>query len=156
MWNQLPSLVEARRAKYFSKGGSKSKQQRDEETMAKLLAFRGKIHDSVAPKNSTASSIHGTTQDDSLASRMARRAQQEEAERQRQEDDENGTEAYSGQVLDSDDGEGDDGTTWLKTKFKCRKHMDHLAGDGRNVDDYVVVDDTKRKSSSHHKRDRRR
>ena len=54
---------------------------------------------------------------------------------------------------------------WMKTKFKCRKHMDHdakLGGDGRSaMDDYEVVDqkpkdrhERKRHKKQHHKHHR--
>lgn len=146
------SLIEARRAKYAR--GRKTKQQREEETLAKLTAFRGKIHKSVAPKTEPSA-----TRDDSLASRMARRVQQEE---EKNKDD--GGVTYHGQVLESD-GEDDD-KTWLQTRFKCRKHLDHLAGDGRDADEYQVIDDKRKnddgdrepghkKHKKHHHRERK-
>jgi peptidyl-prolyl cis-trans isomerase SDCCAG10 len=122
------SLVEERRAKY-AKGG-KTKQQREEETLAKLIAFRGKIHCNVAPEADVP-----VSRDDSLAARMARRALLQEQEKRSNDD---GV-TYSGQVLEDDD--DDTGTSWMQTRFKCRKHMDHLAGDGRDVEDYAVLDD---------------
>lgn len=54
------------------------------------------------------------------------------------------TEAYHGQILeddDKDDGAGD--KDWHVGKLKFRKHIDdnyRMGGDGRNVDDYVLVD----------------
>jgi peptidyl-prolyl cis-trans isomerase SDCCAG10 len=131
------SLVEARRAKYAK--GRKSKQQREEETMAKLLAFRGKIHKGVDPEAEPS-----LARDDSLASRMARRAQQEE---EKEKYDAKGV-TYHGQVLDSD---GEDDSAWLQTRFKCRRHMDHLAGDGRDADEYQVIDEKRKRDDEHDK-----
>lgn len=126
------SLVEARRAKYGKR--RKTKQQREEDTLAKILVFRGKIHKRTAPDADASAQ-----RDDSLASRMARRAHRAEGNHEEPDVDEGL--AYHGQVLESDD-EGDN--AWLKTRFKCRKHMDHLAGDGRDADEYQVIDDKKK------------
>jgi peptidyl-prolyl cis-trans isomerase SDCCAG10 len=61
---------------------------------------------------------------------------------------------YHGQVLEDGDDTGGD---WLKTKFRCRKHMDidaKLGGDGRNaMEDYEVVEG---KSSDKNHRHRHR
>ena len=138
------SLVEMRRAKYANKG-AKDKRKREEDTMAKLMAFQTKVVKDVA--NSKASKH----KDNSLAARMVRKAQADD------NPDEGadaaaggGPVAYHGQVLEEDEeddegGGGKGGDDWLKTKFKCRKHMDHdakLGGDGRNMMDYEVVDDS--------------
>ena len=49
---------------------------------------------------------------------------------------------YNGEILENDQDALDD--DWLKTKFKCRKHMDvdaKLGGDGRNaMEDYEVIE----------------
>jgi peptidyl-prolyl cis-trans isomerase SDCCAG10 len=148
------SLVEERRAKY-AKGG-KTKQQREEETLAKLMAFRGKIHRNVAPDSDVP-----VSRDDSLAARMARRALLQEQEKRSNDD---GV-SYSGQVLEDEDDDDDTSSSWLQTRFKCRKHMDHLAGDGRNAEDYAVIDDRRasddgnraveKRYKKHHKRGER-
>ena len=48
---------------------------------------------------------------------------------------------YHGQILEQDG----DSRDWIKTTFKCKKHMDHDAknrgGDGRRADDYEVVEE---------------
>lgn len=137
------SLVDTRRAKYVK--GRKSKQQREEETMAKLIAFREKIHKSVLP-DAEPSSIR----DDSLASRMARRAQQEEGKNEDLID----VVTYRGQILESD-GEDETGNMWLSTRFKCRRHIDHRAGDGRDADDYKVIDDKSKRVDEHESRQKR-
>lgn len=54
-------------------------------------------------------------------------------------------EAYSGQILDEDDGDDDD-PNWFVGKLKFRKHTDDLfsansGADGRPVDDYLTIDD---------------
>lgn len=63
--------------------------------------------------------------------------------------------AYHGQILEDGDGGGGD---WLKTKFRCRKHMDidaKLGGDGRNaMEDYEVVEE-KRSDKKHGNRHHR-
>jgi hypothetical protein len=145
--------VEERRAKY-AKGG-KTKQQREEETLAKLVAFRGKIHRNVAREADVP-----IARDDSLAARMARRALLQEQDKRSNDD---GV-TNSGQILDDDD-DDDTGTSWLQTRFKCRKHMDHLAGDGRDAEDYAVIDDRRaaddgnraveKRHKKHHKRGER-
>ncbi len=142
------SLVEARRAKY-SKISAKDNQKRKEDTMAKLSAFQSKIIKTVAGG-------HGkeTDEDDAIAARMSRRLQDKEADKNKEES-ENQAVAYHGQVLENDD---DVESDWMKTRFKCRKHMDQdarLGGDGRSaMDDYEVVDEKYRDGSDkkQHKR----
>ena len=130
------SLVEMRRAKYANKG-AKDKRKREEDTMAKLAAFQSKI-----VKKSTDDSA-GNATDNSLAARMARKAADDN---NKQDDDsvngDGGPSTYHGQVLENED---DVGSDWMKTKFKCRRHMDHtaknLGGDGRDaMEDYEVVE----------------
>lgn len=59
------------------------------------------------------------------------------------------SEAYSGQVLDHDSGSDEDignqeDLSWVAGKLKFRKHVDdryrNTGGDGRNMDDYKVID----------------
>lgn len=138
------SLVEERRSKYFK--GPKNKREREDDTMTKLFAFQNKVKDKISARKSAGSK----KRDDSLASRMARRA----ADEQKKADGVSETETYHGQILESDD-EGQAGKEWLQTKFKCRRHMDHgnleavVGGDGRKMDDYEVVDE--RSSNGHRK-----
>jgi peptidyl-prolyl cis-trans isomerase SDCCAG10 len=136
------SLVEMRRAKYANKG-AKDKRKREEDTMAKLIAFQTKVVKDVA--NSKASKQGNDDKDNSLAARMVRNAKADEPDEVT--DAAGGSVAYHGQVLEDeeeDEGGGKGANDWLKTRFKCRKHMDHdakLGGDGRNALDYEVVDD---------------
>ena len=106
------SLVEARRAKYAKKNSNKkgsTKQERENETMAKFKAFQQKI--------STSTTV-AEPNDASTA-----------------------TATYHGQILEDET----DNRDWLKTKFKCKKHMDQDAknrgGDGRGIDDYEVIEE---------------
>ena len=52
-------------------------------------------------------------------------------------------EAYNGQVLEEGSGDEDLGSDWHAGKLKFRKHITdklRIGGDGRKVDDYVVLD----------------
>lgn len=136
------SLVASRRAQYVRKG-SKNKKQREEDTMAKLMAFQSKVKEEVSSAKGSMGA-KANNKENSLASRMARRAQAQRGDQTRSADDSTGA-TYHGQVLESD-GEDETGRKgdWLRTRFKCRRHVDHGAGtsgDGRDVDDYEVVDD---------------
>jgi peptidyl-prolyl cis-trans isomerase SDCCAG10 len=147
--NTVGSAVEARRANY-TKGRNKDKKQREDLTMEKLFAFKTKVRESVATKKTSKKD----EKENSLASRMARRAA---ASLGCTEDDDDGSPAYYGQILESD-GDEEDGEAWLRTQFKCRRHTDLLAkerkddlgGDGRDMNDYTVIDerDTKRPHSN--------
>jgi cyclophilin family peptidyl-prolyl cis-trans isomerase len=154
------SAVEARRLKYTK--GKKSKKEREEETLAKLNAFRSTVKQTVEEKKASSSSSkgqpHKQQQDDSLASRMARKAQQEAGG-----GSDNAREhipTYHGQVLESDDdeekGDQDGKSDWLATSFKCRRHIDidsrpDIGGDGRAADEYEVVDPADRRGGRHSK-----
>lgn len=137
------SLVEARRAKY-AKSGTKDKKTREEDTMAKFVAFQSKV----GTKN-VRSDYAGTSEGDVLVTRMVRRAETASDS----EDEAPGTNsvAYHGQILDNEDDAQDD---WMQTKFKCRKHQDldaKLGGDGRDaMEDYKVIDE-KYRGSRHSK-----
>jgi hypothetical protein len=52
--------------------------------------------------------------------------------------------SYHGQVLENDK---DVQSDWMKTCFKCHRHMDHdakLGGDGQSaIDDYEVGDESR-------------
>jgi len=142
------SVVEARRAKYVK--GRAGKRAREEDTMTKLMAFQSKVKDQV-----TSGKVR-SKKESSLASRMARRAQKPDAE------EKDAVPIYHGQVLEDGDDEHEKSSSWLATKFKCRRHMDHvveegkeLGGDGRAMDDYEVIDEKKaledRDHSKHHR-----
>lgn len=134
------SLVEARRARYTTARRSKDKKQREEDTLARLEAFQTKVRDTVT---GSARRAAANNRDDSLAARMARRA-----DPQPLSNDEEAV-AYHGQILENDD-DSDDPNRWMRTKFKCRRHMDHeAAGDGRDaLQDYKVVDDRGQRQQS--------
>lgn len=57
--------------------------------------------------------------------------------------DEKEAAVYHGQVLEQQD--NDNSRDWIKTEFKCKRHMDQDAkargGDGRGADDYLVVEE---------------
>lgn len=145
------SAVEARRLKYSK--GKKSKKEREEETLAKLSAFRSTVQQTLEEKKSSALKSDNTQQDNSLAARMARRAQQADGAKQNDVYDQ--TPTYYGQVLERDEEEnGSDKSSWLATSFMCRRHIDHdsrpdIGGDGRAADEYEVVDSKKHRD--HHK-----
>jgi len=106
--------------------------------------------------------------DDSLAARMAKRTEEakvEEEKRRREKEAMESAPGYSGQVLSDEgdggvsDGDNADSGNWMGAKFKCKRHMDHdsrsnaldnigdagndkdLGGDGRRMDDYMVIDE---------------
>ena len=152
------SAVEARRAKYMT--GRKSKREREEDTMGKLSAFQSKVRGTVAAKK--AKHMKNNDKDNSLASRMARRSETGGQETTGEVE----ATTYHGQVLESD-GEEDKSSSWLQTRFKCRRHMDHhakekraeLGSDGRGIDDYKVIDERekhRRHHKSHSKQSRKR
>jgi peptidyl-prolyl cis-trans isomerase SDCCAG10 len=156
------SLVETRRLKYSK--GKKSKKEREEETLSKLISFRTTVQQKVEERKSSHNG--GPNEDDepldnSLAARMARKAQKASgAEKQVKASDHMPT--YHGQILDTSDHEDDNNdagnktSQWLATAFKCRKHFDHdshLGGDGRDADDYKVID-PKRGGDKHKSRHR--
>lgn len=136
------SMVELRRSKYTMK--KKSKQEREDQTLAKLMAFQQKLGEASAPRKSA--NDHDV--DNSLASRMARH--EDEKRRSTEKTQVDSAVSYHGQVLDSDGEEN--ASDWMDAKFKCRRHMDHFAGaDGRNVDEYDVIDGKKSKGESRSK-----
>jgi len=166
------SAVEARRMKYTK--GKKSKKSREEDTLAKLNAFRSTVQMTVEERKASTLSQHDKKADDSLAARMARKAQA--ANNIRVDKNVDQAPAYNGQVLESDDENGDGSSVvngsakrqkWLGTTFRCRRHMDQdaggkeLGGDGRAADDYEVVDMKggiyrHHHRHSHHKQDKKK
>jgi len=161
------SGVEARRSKYLKSGAGslsskKDRLRREDNTMAKLLAFKTKVLETKGSSNKIKGETKRTaTNDDSLAARMAKRMQQsEEEEEMRNEEKEAfiSMPGYNGQV--TDDQADTDGGDWMSTKFKCKQHADNdsraldrignsqeddiLGGDGRKINDYVVFDEKHR------------
>lgn len=167
------SLVEARRARYASKAATvrpKTKgdrQQREEDTMAKFVAFQQKIIQQQAPlgeaskgrtsvaeledgENGRADADADGRDGDRRTDGKARRKREKEG---RGEEDAKG---YHGQVLERD-GDEEGNVDWIRTKFKCRRHMDldaKMGGDGRATDDYVVVEE--RNSATDRKHDKKK
>ena len=161
--------VEARRAKYLKNGHStaskKERLKRENDTMAKLMAFRSKVLDTKgSSKTKPQNGSNNQAVDDSLASRMAKRikdAKDEEAKAHKEEQDKIAAPGYHGQVDDeiSENGDTAADTDWMGTKFKCKRHVDHdsrtsaleKGGDGRHMDDYLVLDEKRGGKSSHGK-----
>ena len=127
------SFVEARLQKY-KQGSAKNKQHRQDDTMAKLMAFQSKVRNTVVIKTTTST----TLDDDGLAARLAKRLQKPTPNETMPE----GEESYHGQVMETED---DPQENWLGTTFRCKRHVDldsreGLGGDGRSVNEYLVVD----------------
>jgi peptidyl-prolyl cis-trans isomerase SDCCAG10 len=140
------SLVEARKAKYAAKlkgkvstktvGSNNEKQQREMVTLEKFMAFQKKIIQEQASSSSLSKKRRHTNDDD-------------------HDKDDKGNETYHGQVLENDIEEGDN--DWIKTKFKCKRHMDQdakMGGDGRGTDDYKVIEE--RNAPTDRKHDRKK
>lgn len=151
------SALEARRMKYLNKGsrtergGKKGSKQRDDDTLSKLSLFKTKMFR--VKDNSSQSKVDkydtDRNQDESLAARMARKAVAEE----KRDSVIKLEPVYHGQVLEDNLGnDNETGSDWLKPTFKCKRHIDHklkdhaIGGDGRNTDDYEVIDDKRRQS----------
>lgn len=170
------SEVEARRSKYVksaivsASSSKKGRQRREDDTMAKLLAFKTKVLQTKGSKINE-KVIKESSNDDSLAARMANRVKQDEDEqdmRNKEEEAFISMPGYSGQVYDD---QADTGGDWMSAKFKCKQHADHvtrtldkignysqdeIGGDGRRMDDYVVFDEKNRgrEKNGHRKRHR--
>ena len=87
-------------------------------------------------------SIGGNGRDNSLAARMARKVDAENEKEIKIES----KPTYSGQILEDDEnGDEERISNWLKSTFKCKRHIDHdskdqaLSGDGRKLEDYEVL-----------------
>jgi peptidyl-prolyl cis-trans isomerase SDCCAG10 len=130
----IVSVIEQRRARFTKK--KTNKQQREDETLAKLMKFRGKLKESVLASSGPPLSSSNNDQDNSLAARMARQAESSKGQSSRTD---HVTEAYQGQILHSDNNEEDTGSAWLQTRFKCKRHMDYAAGE--KDDEYEVIDE---------------
>lgn len=159
------SAVEARRAKYLQSGSGssankKERLKREGDTMAKLFAFKSKVIETKGSKKSGegGGAAKKSTADDSLAARMAKRQKQTEDEeelRDREEEAFVARPGYNGQVYEDNNDQGADEGDWMETKFKCKRHVDQdsrtaavdkidvddIGGDGRRMDDYVVLDE---------------
>ena len=154
------SAVEARRLKYLNKrnsaqGTRKASKQRDDDTMLKLNQFKTKMFQVKGVKEEGIKS-NGHATDNSLAARMAKQLESED----RDGDKEKYAPVYAGQILEEDDGDVSGSTKWLKSTFRCKRHIDHdskdqaMGRDGRKADDYEVVDEKKRKNTSQRSSDR--
>lgn len=136
------SLVEARLARFKEKA-PKSKRQREEDTMAKLLAFRSKVRKGVTKSKNDEQAT--SQRDDSLAARMARKA---DAAANPENKTQTRVQSYHGQILDNENDDEKEMSDWMSTKFKCRRHIDSnlrlendgVGGDGRDIDEYEVID----------------
>jgi hypothetical protein len=129
----------------------KGSKQRDDNTMSKLSAFKSKMFEVKGTKKGKGSKSdqkkRRKEEDDSLAAKMIR-SEEVQLEASSQSDKKKFASApvYSGQVLDDDNATEND-PSWLKSRFKCKRHIDHdskdsiIGGDGRNMDDYEVIDD---------------
>jgi peptidyl-prolyl cis-trans isomerase SDCCAG10 len=152
-----------------------TKQHRDDDTMSKLNQFKTKMFQAKGFKEGAGiqrngngsrngngngsrndngsgnESARNTAGDDSLATRMARK---DNAANQRKLPFEHAP-VYSGQVLEDID--IDDSAKWMESTFKCRRHIDHDSkaqamggggggGDGRNIEDYEVIDSKRKRS----------
>ena len=157
--------------------------KREGETMARLFAFKNKVLETKGSGKDGIGNGGGgkkvaATVDDSLASRMAKRVKQTEDEELRLMREEEALAAmpgYSGRVNRDDGGEdSDDGSAhakdWMGTTFKCKRHMDQdsrmtaldridaddMGGDGRRMDDYVVLDEKRRGKGGRNGHDKHR
>lgn len=166
--------VEARRAKYLKSGSGssankKERLKREGETMARLFAFKSKVIETTKGSKKDGQDYNDVERgekqtDDSLASRMAERAKRAKDEQDIRREEEEVFAAlpgYSGQVNVAEaNSEITDSSDWIGTKFKCRRHMDNdsrmstmdkidedgmVGGDGRRMDDYVVLDEKMRR-----------
>lgn len=148
---QLPapaSFVEARLAKYQRGTKKKNKLQGERDTMAKLMVFQNKVRTTVS-SNKTTIPAHI---DNGLATRMARSLEEVAIV-----PSDEPVESYHGQVLETDDDPGN----WLETTFTCKRHVDHasregLGGDGRSIDEYLVVDPKTARGNHDKSHDKRR
>jgi len=105
--------------------------------------------------------------DDSLASRMARKEDGKNGrKRSNRHRDHASVPVYSGQILEDAEGSSvkarldaseNDSERWMEPTFKCKRHIDHDSkgaaissgggsGDGRNMDDYEVIDSRRKRS----------
>lgn len=170
------SIVEMRKRQFAARRAkvrtaSDSKRPREDDIMAKLMAFQSNLKKTSLAASTAATASSGGDKGGGLASRMARRAQQEESNGQSTSNGADLLPTYHGQVLEKDDDNDDakeDGpirNDWMRTQFRCRRSAADgtadealVGGDGRRADDYQVVDDRDRRrhpsKSKKHKSDR--
>ena len=158
---QTMSYLENRRANYMKKSQQRSrmkKNKREEDILSKLKSFRKKVQNigRNGLTNENNDSLIG--QDNAIATRMATRFDKDNKHKEQEEQKQLAKVSYHGQVLEeNNDNVDSNDTSWYRTDFKCKRHVDHSSrdisgGDGRNVDDYVVVDlrKGKHKRSNNH------
>ena len=147
------SAVEARRAKYLSKRQSQKlgSKKRDIDTMSRLSSFKSKVLNikGIDEHGNAINNDSFPKKDNSLAARMLKRSELEKEKSSKMES----LPTYSGQILEDDDKDlaAANNGSWLKTQFRCKRHIDHdskdqsIGGDGRNIDEYEVIDEKRRK-----------
>jgi len=168
----IPGVASSSAASSSSMAASK----REEDVLARLSSFRGRVLRVKAEGKAGAGALvlnggdAAGNGDDDLAARMA--ARHDRSRREKADAEEAGRKAdaaltYRGQVLEEDSPDEDDGSGegagwggggWMKTKFRCRRHIDHASkeggnrvggasgGDGRDVNDYEVIDEKRGRS----------
>jgi hypothetical protein len=126
--------------------------------MAKLMAFQSKVRTTVAiNKRTTMSTALVDDNDDGLAARLAKRFPKPTPKDETMLVD--GEESYHGQVMETEDDDPSQ-ENWLGTTFRCKRHVDHesregLGGDGRSVNEYLVVDPKNEATSRYNDHQRR-
>eukprot|EP00554_Chaetoceros_debilis_P010067 CAMPEP_0194107846 /NCGR_PEP_ID=MMETSP0150-20130528/7647_1 /TAXON_ID=122233 /ORGANISM="Chaetoceros debilis, Strain MM31A-1" /LENGTH=526 /DNA_ID=CAMNT_0038796377 /DNA_START=112 /DNA_END=1692 /DNA_ORIENTATION=+ len=138
------SALELRRMKYMSKKGVKRKasQKRDDETMSKLNQFKSKMFEVKGVKENGGGKGSGRSEDNSLASRLSNKLAGETGDGGKADRNENG----------HGSGNSDEDRSWMRSKFKCKRHIDIetkelLSGDRRKIDDYEIIDEKRHKKS---------
>mmetsp|Transcript_22339 Transcript_22339/g.62059 ORF Transcript_22339/g.62059 Transcript_22339/m.62059 type:complete len:579 (-) Transcript_22339:82-1818(-) len=158
------NLLEAMRNKaQYSNASSRSRNSGDKKnvhrsepgttaTFAKLMAFQSRMG---GGESEVKASEKDQQQDNSLAARMARKAEREGATQSRNDGNPLAV-TYTGQVLEADPRHAEEeyNRDWMSTRFQCRKHVDQFnsskenegepvdeAADGRQMDEYKVIDD---------------
>lgn len=146
---QTKSNLEDRRANYIQKSQHRSrmkKNKREEDILSKLKSFRKKVQNSSGHGLTNENNNGLIRQENTIATRMANRFEKGIRQKEEKEQKKLAEVSYHGQVLEESNDKGDSNdTSWYRTDFKCKRHVDHSSrdisgGDGRNVDDYVVVD----------------
>ena len=144
------SAVEARRLKYLQKAKTgdsrKGSKQRDNSTMSKLSAFKSKMFEVKGDKGEK-KTVRTKNKDESLAARMVRsKEEQAKSSSSSTKKEKSSAPVYSGQILEDNMETMENDGSWLKSRFKCKRHIDHdskdsaMGGDGRNMEDYAVID----------------
>lgn len=123
------------------------KDEKSKEAGISLVAARRAKYASAANKSKRKREVDTLSKLKLFQYKIAKVSRKEEG---KGEDNEEG---YYGQLLETntDDTEGG----WMSTKFQCQKHMDidaKLGGDGRNAEDYEVVQGVVGKNGHHEKK----